>query len=756
MTINLPPRILHERLVTARTLSSTIKGAFTAKQWRTWQEMEDIYGIDLNRLTPDGSPWSAQGRVSEASQYALDLVMRTLVERFPYWAEEDAAKADIERAAEPSVTESLFTPSKHRLRLTPESQCWRFPNSELSLYPEQDPVVRLLMEKWFPSSPGVKPVNHMIVPGGCGSGKTIIAAAAVCRAIMEHNYHKPPASFPLPVTYSIHWPTVPNAVEQTIREVERAGLSQYIGNAIHIYGWNSLAYSEALGRLTEEVFIEPEEDPFADPDEPKPKAKRLIRYLPHAVGRLYIFDECHKLANEDTGISRTIAHLKELITAQPWLETKSLWLSGTPFEKVDDAKLFVTFADINFGGMRITPKTFKTSFANPIAKGRPDVPSVASMERLYGAIKNNVIEIPYVAWPRKAINSVLLVDFESEADREYVNGAWERHLDRCKALGKDSPNGVGAVYASLTIFRKEVEHVRMPQVVRRMVEAVKSGRSAVCGTAFTGAVIKGCFDLLDNYGFTREDFGVCWGGRKNVRPDRILSQEDMMKLIEASLISGEGLSLSDRRLIKRNLAWQEDGLLFGDQDDAERQSARYARLQKLGLIGVQTKDRRQREIDKFQSGRAKFFFFTMASGGTGLSLPHCDSRQTPRTGFFTSIYSGKDFNQAIWRDHRRNSISDTYNYCVLLRNTIESEHVGPILDNKLKSGAAFGSKKSDIMLTLANLFTKQAAEFQAKREFGIGNVRSVEQAVADALSSEDTQFHGGPADDEDDDEMEAA
>ena len=53
---HLQPKIFAERDATGRTLAATIKGENTKGKWRTWQELENIYGVELNRLTPSGDP----------------------------------------------------------------------------------------------------------------------------------------------------------------------------------------------------------------------------------------------------------------------------------------------------------------------------------------------------------------------------------------------------------------------------------------------------------------------------------------------------------------------------------------------------------------------------------------------------------------------------------------------------------------------------------------------------------------------------
>ena len=89
---------------------------------------------------------------------------------------------------------------------------------------------------------------------------------------------------------------------------------------------------------------------------------------------------------------------------------------------------------------------------------------------------------------------------------------------------------------------------------------------------------------------------------------------------------------------------------------------------------------------------------------------------------------------------------------MLLRGTIESEHVAPILDNKLQAAGAFTSKKTDLLGTLSQLFVKDKERFYIKREFGDGAVRTLEQAIKDS-EDEKTQVHfSDTVEDDDDDE----
>lgn len=723
----LSPRKIAEARDDAARLSALVKQAHTNGQIRVMQDIEDRFGIDLNALSPTGA-YSQEGRAQVINRWILDEMLGRFVA--------DTGKR---------LAESRAVVDVKRLRITPERECFKFPNSDVTLFGEQDAACREIYARMFTNE---HKVNHVLVPGGTGAGKTMIGIRWLWQLIHEQQYHLPPAMWPIPHPCPIQWVTVPNAVDQTREELERCGLGPYLDSSIHVYGYNSLSFAEGIGKFTERIE---EETADFDSDSSENTIKVYLKWLRQSVPRAMVIDESHKLANEESGVSKLFLDLADAIKEVPFFDTKCLWLSATPFEKVADSKVFVSFAQPMFGGVKVTKQNFVTAFANPIANGQPNVVTAASMERLFSALKRNVVEIPYVAWPRRAINAVKICDFECDADRQYVAGAWDRHIERCQAVGRDTPQGFGAVYASFTIFRKDVEHVRTPQIVREMVDNVRKGNSSVCGTAFTGAIIKGIFQLIDEYNISRDQISVIWGGRQSIKPERILDQAEMIALVQESIESGEGLSPETRRLIKRNLAWQEDKLLFGDEDSCA-QDSRFARLKSLGLIGVQTKQRRQAEIAKMKDGRARYCFFTLASGGTGLSLPHADARTTPRVGWFSPIYSGKEFTQAFGRLPRRVSISDTYQYCCVLNGTIESQHVAPILDKKLQAAGAFTSKKTDIMAALTDLFIEQKATFIMNREFGAGAVRDLDTARKQAIEDEATQYHGGDVVDDDDEE----
>lgn len=143
-------------------------------------------------------------------------------------------------------------------------------------------------------------------------------------------------------------------------------------------------------------------------------------------------------------------------------------------------------------------------------------------------------------------------------------------------------------------------------------------------------------------------------------------------------------------------------------------------------------------------------FFTGQSGGTGLSLEHVNGRGQPRRGYFSPIYSGKEFTQFLGRFPRRNSDSDTQQFVCLMANTIESDHVAPILDRKLATLGEFSTRKTDLatLLTQSDIALDKTKALSDK----LAVVRTLEQAQKQAHEDELTQVHASDNEEDDEDE----
>lgn len=634
---------------------------------------------------------------------------------------------------------------KKKLRLAADEDCYRFTNQEkaiadsaalgetpiLRLFREQDPAMRECFDLLYKQN-----YRTVMNNGGCGSGKTPFACALVDKIIAEQKHE----CF-LPLSFPIIWFTVGNAVQQTRESLIRCGLGDELNRTIHVFGYPALTSTEGKGRLVEYIKYEDAHN--------EGQINTMINWMQTALAKFVIFDEFHRLARDQSNWHKCMVAFDRALRAhESLLDTKFLFMSGTPIERINDSKLFVCMSDIKYQNTVITYDNFKQNFADILANGEPHLPNKAAAGRFFSALGDRIVEFPYIKWPHKAINSVRFYDFQTAEDRIFYDSSVDRYLDRISKLGKETPGERAMRYIALMQLRKEVEPIRSKQVANDMHADVQAGYSPCMGTAFTGSIIKSVFHLMDTYGYTRDDISIIWGGRANIKPDSILTESDLVQIMTDALASGEGLDAKTQRLIKRTLAWQEDRLLFGDVSD-EAQDARYARLRSLGLIGIQTMAKRQAEIKKFKHGISKICFFTSASGGTGLSLEHGDDRTYPRRMYATPIYSGKEFTQLFSRCPRRNSISDTYQFICLMRNTVEQKHVAPILDLKLQCLGEITSQKTDI----AEILSQLTAD-----EFVSGNttyqqIRTLEQAELQA-DDDRTQLHETDNDEDEDDEDE--
>lgn len=735
----IPTRQLNVAIENARHLRSKILAAHTNGEIAKWQDIETRYGIDLTSLM---SAELATDKLRAAPIHRLSL--EHLLTHYVNNTEKRMIQA---------LTDSADDLPKLKLKPTDAADCYQFkhakPDSEIkALLPEQDPVFRMLRNTLFDHTslePDQPPARAVLQNGKTGSGKTVVADALIDWFIAQ-GLHKPDPTLPIPIAYPIIWLTVSNAVEQTKRSLIEVGLGEFLDTIIHVIGYSDLTTERGYTR-----FVEKKEE--IDPFDPDGNIITTYNWRPGSIPKFLILDEAHSVQREDSIRSQVIESLDKVertlinpITGKSMFNMKALFLTATPVERVSDLRVFICMTNIKYQGQLITWDNFTTAFANPITYGKPDVVTKESTRRLWKVCRHRIIELPRIKWKHKAINICRVYQFESEEDRQIYAAAWERHIERCRLLGKDPD--AGAEYTSLMIFAKDVEPIRAKQVVREMFQNVQAGGSSVMATRFTGTIIRAMFILMDEYGVSRDQISVIWGGRKNIKPDKIITTEDLTNIFAHAQQTGGILDAETKRLIKRNLAWNEDRLLFGDTSDAA-QAARYQRLCDLKLIGIQTKERRQQEIDKFMSGQALYCFFTADSGGTGLSLEHKSPRTRPRKVWATPIYNGKQFVQVMGRCPRRVSISDTEQYICLMDRTIESEHVGPILDKKLQAAGEFSSAKDDIAMVLAGkrIMTK---DFKAIAE--LGNVlRNKEEATAQA-DDEKTQIYGDNNGEDDEEE----
>jgi hypothetical protein len=296
-----------------------------------------------------------------------------------------------------------------------------------------------------------------------------------------------------------------------------------------------------------------------------------------------------------------------------------------------------------------------------------------------------IVRVKGVRWQFNAHNKVEIIDFEDDSSRLEYQNAWEKYLAKKAKLEEsvtDNPRFQALV--ELGIFLAAAEYAKRHIFARRMYEDVKNGYASVCAVKFKKTIIAVVKILVEQYGVSRDDISLVWGGGQTQLTDK---QKLKAKVREKEEIFKEaGISMEDLAL--ENV---EDRVL---EDIPE--SLR---------LGIQSKEARQREIDRFQSGKSRFCLYTYKAGGVGLSLHHSDEqvkekvrRQKngyaviedisnipvrPRRVTVGPTWSAIELVQGVGRAPRLTSLSDTEQCLLFYRGTVEEEQAF-VVTHKLK------------------------------------------------------------------------
>ena len=585
---------------------------------------------------------------------------------------------------------------------------------EFTLKPAQEAVFEAVIRDFY----GLKLHKAALQDGRTGSGKTVFAMAYldyVIRSGLLDGTGPLGGMYMTPIM--IFCP--PGLMEVWYRHIERAGLGSKIGNTIEVIPYSGLSATQGQIYLTEKI----EYDAYTNQE------KTVYQWNPAYRPFTAIFDECHRLKNDSFQTKAILALLKH--------ELYSIWMSATPFVTVNDTKAFVLATKARLLDMQVTEKNFNI-FAGLICN-EPHKPNLAAAKRLRKVLAPYIYSMPPARWDHKAINVAILVNFSSQKDAARYDELYNVYLDKCRLLGKNTDFGRFEQFVALGQFRKGVEPMRMDAIVDRCHKHIVDGdASPVIGMAYRDSLIRAAF-RLKMLGYKRSDISVIWGGKEELKTKYILSEAEFNEIFQKS-IRGEELTKLDLKRIQITLQFKEEKAAYQEKKDEET----YRRLEALGefgLLGNQSPNQRQIEIDRFQNGESKICLFTLAAGGTGLSLDHWHPKLKPRVGYFTPIYSGPEFQQALGRLVRLMTLSDTRQYIVGMAGTVEESHVMPLIDSKLRCIAEITNSDYSII------------DFHKAQVVQLAKIRDENQAVVDS-EDEKTQLYNvgdSPETDEDDD-----
>lgn len=355
-------------------------------------------------------------------------------------------------------------------------------------------------------------------------------------------------------------------------------------------------------------------------------------------------------------------------------------ISATPFVKVSEAKCFAvsTHRPLDHlpgfpAGTVLTNENWPVYASIIAAPGKPDEYNEAAIQRLMDDLEPWIVRVKNVRPQFEAVNDVEAMQFSCKEDSERMANAWLLYVAEMAKVKEGLPSD--HPFAIMLRFRIVAEDIKAKYFVQRMLYAEKEGYACVAGVAFKTTIIKMVQELERN-GVKRDDISLVWGGGQTQLNKK---QKAKAKIVEMKdKFEAAGIDVDEM---------MQDFELDKVQDRIIEELPEHLRL------GSQSLDERQKEIDRFQSGKSKFCIFTFKSGGVGLSLHHtdeftkfkCRRKESgyaveediplvpvrPRRTFLSPVFSPIELVQGVGRVPRLTSLSNTHQSMLYFVGTIE-------------------------------------------------------------------------------------
>jgi hypothetical protein len=515
-----------------------------------------------------------------------------------------------------------------------------------------------------------KNLNSILILSGTGTGKTWMAGG-ILRRFADLSYEQGKTMSHIPYLYV----TKASIVAQTKRVLERDfSLDLETVTVINIEQLRSIAGKFWLKREVMVVNGEEQE---------KWSWKRNLQ--PAVI----VWDECQALKNQGSLQHQIACALNDM--PRPF-QPKQVFVSATPFTKVSEAKCFAvsTHKSLKFiCGKRsgfdenaiLTNETWP-QYAKVIAgEGAPDDYNESAVERLMDDLSEYVVRVKGVRPQFEADNKVQMIDFQTPEERAYYEEAWERYIKEKAKLEAQQMAGISVGMALLVRFlkfRMAAEYIRHKYLVERMMQITSEGKAAVCALSFKTTIIQMILEF-EKRGVTRDQISIIWGGGQTQLTDKQKAKAKIMALKD-HVLKAQGIT---REELLENLELEE----VEEREILE--------LPEHLRLGMQSLEERQREIDKFQTGKTLYCIYTLKAGGVGLSLHHTDEvfppeqrcrrkesgyvfeedipkiPTRPREVLVTPTWSPMELVQGVGRAPRLTSLSVTKQWLVFYKGTIE-------------------------------------------------------------------------------------
>ena len=518
-----------------------------------------------------------------------------------------------------------------------------------------------------------------------GVGKTF-DAAALLRRLLDCNYHEGKTYSHIPYLYI----TKSTIIEQTVRvfenkfniqanvDVEVINIEQlrakagqlWVQEKVKIVGGNEISYWEWRKRI----------------------------------------NPCVVLVDESQGTKNKKAKQSQIINAYNNLQDSNTCLisiSATPFMRVCEAQSFAVSTHRPLDHLPGFPKGAVLINENWLiyssiiaAPSKPDEFNQAAVARLMDDLEPWIVRVRGVKPQFDAVNKVEVTQFETDEKRKFYLDAYERFLrDKAKIdAAVNAGDNAGVCYLVILLkFAMAAELCHAEGFADRMYKAWQEGKAPVAAVKFKGTLTAMVEIFIEKYHISRDNISLIWGGGQT----QLTKKQKAKAKIKSLKEKFESMGIEMDEMI-------EDVGLDEVEDRVIKEFPPEYRL------GPQSKKERQNEIDKFQSGRAKFAIYTLKAGGVGLSLHHtdeftkfkCRRKESgyvyeedianvpirPRETFVTVTFNAVELVQGVGRVPRLTSLSPTIQHICCYAGTVEA-HMAEVYSKKLRCLSAVVKQK---------------------------------------------------------------
>jgi len=509
-----------------------------------------------------------------------------------------------------------------------------------------------------------------------GYGKTFIAGAMAVR-LVDMNFTRGKSYGPVKFLYV----TKNSIVEQTKRVFEKM-FNLGVKDCFEVINYEQLRSKAGALWVREKVLIVGGEEQIT------------WEWRPMFNPVVIFWDENHSLKNYTSTQHKIACQFNEIATP-----TYQIFISATPYTRVSEAKCFAVATRKSIGHIIGTDSTISNlnwpTYAACIAgsASNPEEYNEAAVERLTKDLESYIIRVRGVRPQFKAINSIKMIDFADAEEKKYYDETEERYIKEKAKLEQNIEAGLvegGGIHHLVLLTKRAIaaEYCRRKHFVRFMVDSVKNGYAAACAVKYKTTLIPMVKIMVEEYGIPRDQIALVWGG----------GQTQLTKKQKQKAEINEKADL----LIKAGMDKDQVFTMLGLEDVEDRV---LEELPEELRLGSQSLEERQREIDRFQSGRALYCIYTFKAGGVGLSLHHTDEQtkekvRRQKSGYaviedipkiptrqrrtaLSVAYSGIDMVQSIGRVPRLTSLSDTEQFCFLYNQTVEVD-IAHVYSSKLR------------------------------------------------------------------------